>query len=606
MNPLNLEPNSLLLTGLVQDQTHKENLHALFHRKKGEVFQVDEAGKLVIDSSLKGRLHRLGRRFKYCFTCKAAPTSQQIKVQQAVTTALQALDQALQGSKAKKDHRDAAKLLLTKGAMKRMSRFAYDRGAIKEGSHLEKVIRDFSKERQELNAAYAAWKEDRSQQRALETAFMNLAWTELQFSMSLGIELQKVGDGGTGGAKYGLSRFGKKIWVVKPDDEGPFGVNNPRWMNKIKRFFVTQAPCMKGNSEALSEQESYEFDRQFGFRMVPPTTTHFVESRTFFRGKRKFCSLQLFVGGCTTLAERIKVPNWKNEMLPRRLQRWLFNKQKILDPVPVNAMARAAAHNFLIEDLDCHTENLLVHAQDLDNLPEDLHEFFADRKQQTLLSHLFHRENGVAVIKHDGGSSQPHGHPLAFVGTRLKHIFEVLPHFNEKFPKEVQELVHREHGDRVFLELLEAKALRLLETVKELRYQSIAKDIQNEFHQELRRWLFLGDEEAYQRIEDEFVEKTVAEIDKGQLSRSERVALRIRIRGNYHDELKRVRDSIAARIDSWILLKQALDSKGDGQNDPMRALFSVRNSHDFNQSLKAYETHVHEFKRSCKTFVDTQ
>jgi len=38
----------------------------------------------------------------------------------------------------------------------------------------------------------------------------------------------------------------------------------------------------------------------------------------------------------------------------------------------------------------------------------------------------------------------------------------------------------------------------------------------------------------------------------------------------------------------------------------MRALFAVRNSHDFNQSLNAYEAHVHEFKRSSETFVDAE
>lgn len=509
------------------------NLQMLLRRKKGE--------KLVRNQS--GRLVKVSR----CWYNKQSGESSVRKVVQTLIGQLHVY------AKTHKTHKFAIKeLFAPDGAIARLSRVIYngenitggvfDRGWIQEDSELEKMLNDnISKKRDNLAYELARleletdFDKKQTLKRDVEEAFMAYTYEEFRLAQHLGFDLERNRDGGSGGARYGYNRFHEKILVIKAEDEGPHGVNNPQWYAPLKRLFIAPRAIYRHNSEAVAEMNSWLMDRSFGLWTVPPTSLRYVESNKFVRGRVKHCSIQMFIPGCTTLQDHMNIPKNVRSIIKSRasLRRQFADDNEVENKWPQTQAELFGQHNFLIEDGDSHFENglhkqyeqdpqdttmnqvfkngqVVVQENDKSNLeekqPEDervkeiregvVETLFRKKGHHELLQHLFNTSkegfDKSTTFKHDGGFSHPRKHPnsRAFLSLRFEHFFEVLPHFTEEFsPEGKARIVGKE--DKLAQALME-KAVRDIESkIKPEvfdRFWSVPKN-----RKLLKQWIFESD-----------------------------------------------------------------------------------------------------------------
>ncbi|MCP5470335.1 MAG: hypothetical protein H7A36_07530 [Chlamydiales bacterium] len=381
---------------------------------------------------------------------------------------------------------------------------------------IDEIVKRLSDEAMEY-----AFREEVRQQ--VKDALHDLLIEEFIFAQSLGVKLQTVGDGGSGGARYAFDRFGRKILVVKPGDEGPYGINNPRKLAWIKQLFIGIRNCLADNNECLSELSSYLVDKRFHFNIVPSTTSQTVQSSTFVRHHRKECSVQAFVDGATPMQDRLGF----NDGMIKRIWAWNQNfssreeiadrfeekdgvfHDKLKEAIPGKeneAFARVFAlfviHNYLIGDTDCHFDNWFAKEVKIDDpkiqslLNQDdtadcsalVEKFFTRKMQYKLHDALFHREGEVVIIKHDAGSSIPRRHPKSKFEVRLAYLFEVLPQMKDVFSEALKSLFR--DRDRTCFEMIEELALLNLTNLPDNAGFLTFWNGNPQHRQKLKEWLF--------------------------------------------------------------------------------------------------------------------
>ncbi len=348
---------------------------------------------------------------------------------------------------------------------------------------------------------------------------------EFLFAQSLGIDLAVVGDGGSGGARYAFDRFGHKILVIKPDDEGPYGRNNPRWSAYLKQMFLRIRSCLAENSEPLTEKSSRQISQAFGIDIVPSTSVAKISSKQFVGSERKWCSVQAFVNGCQTMQKALGLTKgwnkyiWmfiqnccKREKIAKRFAsggRFAENLTRAIngkDKAFQRAFARFAIHNFLIGDTDCHFDNWLMTEKKVSDkrliglfgeeevgeqeIPDLVHtEFFTNSLFYQLQKLLLHAEDGLMIIKHDGGSSMPRRHPVSNFEVRLAYLFDVLPQMQEVFSEEIKSMF--KDGDRTAYEAIAQVAIQNLVN-SSMGSDFIAFWNRQESRKIFKEWLFTG------------------------------------------------------------------------------------------------------------------
>lgn len=574
------------------DGYENANLVSLLERKKGEHITV----------------RRGGIRRGFCHN--------KDQLRQKISQTLNELNLYFVENQATHIQKVVLKHIFTKSSLSRMGEDLYDRGAIAEGSKLEEILaeifhsnllpEDFrfnlTGKREELKRALKAYRNQHNKveaKAAIKELFMNLVLAEYAFSYQLGLDLKTIGDGGSGGARYGRDRFARKLVVVKPGDEGPHGRNNPRLMAKIKRLFVSPRPSLIGNSEPQAEVDSYLLSERMGVDIVPPTELRYIPSHKFNGDHYKECSVQMFIRGNgeppVTLGEYLGITP-KMHLLPRFFLRWFLNKEGILRKIPQGLAERLAAHNLLIEDIDCHFDNVLVFQrgsdstvfdrlfadQNVDGQIDLLFEggFFKNNHGQSLLSALLYSEEveieglnkKIAFAKHDGGSSNPHRHPEGILEKRFKHFFEVHPRFSHQFTLQ-EHFANRQQGFIEFLLEKGARALRNIHTAE------VFRNYWNNpvYRQNFKTWILeRGDNVNEAR---NAVLENLLEVNQVRDSAERERAYRI----HYISHLNRIHGSISTRIDSWKILQKNLRN-----GTSMRQALQVVTPQDFERELMNY------------------
>ena len=583
------------------------NFWMLLNRKKGQKYQAEEDGKLV---EYRGDKNLLDEE----------------KVCAVVDCTLKALEKFLSDQKEiTETHRFVIRSIFSSNnRFIRMNREVFNRASIKEGSTIEQILKpEFREKRLSLIQALrdvSSNKNKKQAQRRVEDCFMDLVLYEFAFASELGIDLELISDGGSGGARYARDRYGQKILVIKPDDEGPLGTNNPQWYAPIKRLLISPKSCLDGNSESLAELDSWLCDRHFGFWSVPSTTIRYINSRGFVGHHNKKCSVQMFVDECQTLSEYIGISS-KYCNLPRRFLRRHFekNKEELLEKLPIQLLQKIALHNFLIEDIDCHFENILVCLWDpkktgrIDSIFQgnSLQKPIKDSIQQPIqqptqdpiqdfVSNLFKEKNNqqlilkllsfseidlqsekknITLIKHDGGSSNPHQHPYDcdYLQIRFKHLFEVLPHFDQPCLLESAQLMEgkKENLKKFLIE----KATRDLCNVV---ISGIFQEFIRENKENFEKYIFentANDELRHQLINNLVVATGVTG------------AKRINYRYHFNYHLKRIKKNIKTRIESFQVMHNFLEQSS---TSPMRELLQVKSRADFQREMTDLEDIVFE------------
>lgn len=602
------------------------------------LLQNEQAGdRLRVD--VWGRLQKASG---FSFKCERG--DQENRVREVVSRVLGQLNETLSKMEMTRTHKVVLNRIFTQGPLTRMRPVVrkprgdrevlegiYDRAAIREGSCLERILGEtFDSRLQETRTnfkdelkAFNLLQSDAARAAAMpavEAKFMDLLLEEYYFAYQLGVDLERVGDGGSGGARYARDRYGRKILVVKPGDEGPHGPNNPQWYAKIKRWFVSPRECMKGNSEPLSEVDSYLFDRSLGIYQVPPTEWRYIASRQFNGEVFKECSVQMFVQGCETMSDYVNISS-KMFSMPRSLLRWYFgeehglltrgNKRRsMLEKVPQASAERLAAHNLGIEDIDCHFENVLVMLRNEGGEPsliecifrgERVEEnaiddfvdtFFAKSHNQAVLQAILFSEsieiNGerkrVTFIKHDGGSSNPRSHPKGYLPTRFKHLFEVLPNFEASFSEDFKDTLKSKN--RLFIEFLfekSARALRNTLTPEVFRNYWESEENRHIF----KLWILETDTQTKEDLRSK-VKDALMEVNGFELNdQSDRAKV---FRAYFNSNLERIEGNIATRLDSWLLLQKFANS-----DRPMREALLTCTQKDFDREL----TNMDGFHENC-------
>lgn len=629
------------------DPVANHNFWMLLKREKGQLYQVDHTGMLV-------------EQARCCYCCNK--TENEKKVQAAVEGVLQQLNAYCSKVKGSEVHHLVMEKIFYPGSpFSNLNRRILQRAKLNEDSDLIAVLSpSYRRHKQEhadalkeiRDAPTEATKE--AAMHRLERALIELTDSMALISQRFGIELKRIGDGGSGGARVAYDLYGNKILVVKPGDEGPYGVNNPSKFAWLKRLILSGRACLLENSEPMAEVDSWLWDRNFGVWSVPPTYIRYVYSSDFVGTHYKECSLQMFVANndgtnCETLGQYVGVSP-KIHWYPRGFLRWycgsksdlgLFGllghrerrSEELLNKLPVNLMEKAALHDMGTENIDCHFENILVKVSNvpaektlMDRIFEGdrtitdeaidayMNQFFHKKKHQEILDHLLAservvvggKEQKVTLVKHDGGSSNPSKHPSSYdyLSLRFKHLFEVLPHFEEPFSEEAQEL---------FINKDEQFALFLLEKASRNFKNIMNSDVYDEFwnkksinrsnfkkwvferhpatKSDLKRQLVNACYKAFLKVETEEIERKIRKKRKNLteneyiylvdakvakfIAREEKKNLYY---FNYH--LERIEGNLETRVDSFRVLKKFLNAPN------RRDLFkNVKNRKDFEREL---------------------
>jgi hypothetical protein len=549
----------------------------LLDRKRGETFAVSE-GKAPRLEKVVGCQNRVSYWWN-----KAAVQGQVSKLIDEVIGALDSSNGIFNDEKKLNVLRYT---LQNGGSFTHLSQKVFKRGTIEEGSALEKALfPDLDEARQKFEGANKD-----NDAAGYEECFKRLSYTEFLFAQSLGIQLKSVSTGGTGGARYGYSRYGMSmppIWVIKPSDEGPNGSMNPSTWQRVKSFFISQRTSLQDNSEACSEVDAAIIDRSLGTNLVPPTVRENVKSKAFYGKPIKECSLQMYVDGAKTLKDHLGIPTIMH-MLPRFFLRWYYGRQakktELQALLPAALLERLSALNFATEDFDCHFDNALI-LNDSIPVKNCYAGFFGSGKNQTVLRGLFHQVNGVMLIKHDNGSSNPHSHPEfsylhpveTHLSQRYRYLFEILPGCELTFSKETVDLLRGK--EKAFLKGLEEKAKLALRSMTHPLEDKIFDDFWKNKVKDVRVLLFQdeGHKGASNRLVDYLVERTNDEL-LPEFQNSPQ------IRRYYAYHLDRIRKGVIARLESFEVLLHHLEK--DKNNSIRDLLTGVRYESDFAAELK--------------------
>ncbi len=608
----------------LEDETNNYNLSQLIARKKGQAFWVKE-GKLE-------RLKGLANRVRYC----SHRTERQQEVQKLVTQTIQALNAwlgGLGGVVSQPQHIAVQTLFMNEHChLNRLSYKVFDRGAIEPGSHLEHLLSATTKTASALESRREALQkalqelrdssktEFSAKRRAVFDALRDLSQEEMEFSQWLGYELGKKPIGGSGGARLGRTRYRGRLFVVKPEDEGPYGINNPRWWGRVKGLLSSKPQSLVDNVEALSEEFAYNLSQDLDFRVSPPTKKGRMFSRDF-RGKKKekTSSMQMFVEGAQPLNRYLQMPKIFDH-LPRWANRFYLSRKKVQERVEKRLspalLERMGVHNVVSGDIDCHLDNIMVKVQDPSSSPSKLaaifeHEaaakpadaeiqeivlnIFQEGEYQKLLDHLFvwddveigDEQRSIALIKPDGGASFPHRHAKRYRETRNKYFFEVLPQF--KTETVTQDFADKTQG---LFSVAEKVARRSME---HLLGAGKATEFWEAHKADIQKWTFSYEEDILS-LHDRLVVDAVdlalrdrADYDKLSIKKKNKMRRRV---SNYLDHhMLRTRNIIETMFQRWLIVSDHYDQTQTQQQssallatDPsekkrtMRDLFAIRRS----------------------------
>lgn len=548
------------------DSVSNFNFQQLALREKNQLYWVDSEGRLrTVRNNVWYAIHGL---------------DEEKKVKQVVAKTLEQLEQFLKKETKKKEARAVYRLVVQKifserSAFSRMSQGVFDRGGIERGSKLEALLAPEVVSTRKRLKETESWPSKEQHEKAL----MDAAYAEFQFAQRLGIDLVRVSKEGSGGARFALDRDRRKLFVIKPGDEGPGGANNPQWYARLKRLFVTPKFGLEGNSEPLAELDSWAMDRKFGIWAVPPTEVREVESRSFVGKVKKQCSVQMYVEGCQSLGDFLGIPYWAYGF-PRPFLRWYLGREnkrmELLAKLPPEEIQAIALHNFLIEDLDSHLDNFLVRPFSSESHQTDLFQ----KHVVQLLAHTSDSKGNhekVLLVKHDGGASHPHHHPYwwEFLALRFKHLFEVLPHFDEhQFSDQVKPLFERK-GAKLD-EFLHEKGKRELKNVMDLEsFEAFWSAYSNEF----QSW-------AKEKDPKKEKELRLKLIDHLFTSCQGSVKLKSKYKTYFNYHLKRINGSLGTRRESFEVMQNHFKREKNDSKVIMRDLFLTRTSSDFKKVLK--------------------
>lgn len=514
-----------------EGDTHSKNLKKLITRAKGTRFKV-----------VNGRL----KKTSGCISKKGLE-----KVKEVVTRTLQALNEALEKNREGNWQELVRYLFRERGPLASMSTRVFSRAAIEKDScleealdpNLQRVRKTKEENKEKFKEAKAKGTLDAKTRSAYEKALLEEALVEYKFAQSLGISLERVAQGGSGGARYAKDRANRRILVIKPDDEGPHGLNNPQWYAKIKRLFVSPRPCLHGNSEGLAEQASYRADRSLGINMVPVTGYKRIVSPTFVGPKAKWCSVQLYVDKCITLQKYLGTSSGPHAF-SRQFQRRVWNKASINQKIPPTLMEKMAIANWLAEDTDAHFNNILVHKLRPDSNTSPF------QREVLALFDSEQTESGETIrfIKIDGGPSHPHKHPTTRLEMRNQYLFEVLPFFgdNRKFDADLAGTIQAREANFVAAAYVYAKRLLLayLVELKGHKGKEIFKTLMRDNRGEVRNWLLrkkgVESQDILRLLPQKFAKKHTEKL---------------------LPNLERIRGSFQTRLDSWKMFRKAAEEE---------------------------------------------
>lgn len=377
---------------------------------------------------------------------------------------------------------------------------------------------------------------------------------KVAFSQKLGVPLKKIGSGGSGGARTGHALSKKKVTVIKPGDEGPYGVNTPSWSSWLKQFLFSARKCLLWQSEPRAEEASSRMAEVLNLHNTPHTRTEMITATNFNGRSRKECSQQVFmgIGRVQTLGEYLGISgSWSS--IPRFLRccladhlarrggsrkridyphanswwksvfRWFFEKLDFssapLPPVDSRLFELSALGKYLSGDIDTHFDNMLVallpkeaftKGEFLDRyfkgeaLENEIDTFIEEEKNlDLLLARLFESremENGehMVLLNHDGGAAFPNQHPStwgldSYLSGRHRFLFETHPEFSKRFSDEAKDYILGK--EQIMLQFMLENALRELIGVIGVDidlYKNFRMDASNRAL--LKKYIFLGDE----------------------------------------------------------------------------------------------------------------
>jgi|GEM_PF-5993796 len=481
---------------------------------------------------------------------------------------------------------------------------------------------------------------------AVDESKHELLFQEFLFAQSLGIDLAVVGDGGSGGARYAFDRFGHKILVIKPDDEGPYGRNNPRWSAYFKQMFLKIRSCLADNSEPVAEVSSYILSQLFGVNIVPSTSTRKITSKKFVGSERKWCSVQAFVHGCQPMQKALGfTKGWdkyiwmlnqnfsKREKISQRFApggRFANNLDRAIGGKPEafqRAFARFTIHNFLIGDTDCHFDNWFIKKREVSDETlmgvfgeEKVEEeqirrlvnerFFTDGLFYQVDDLLLHAEDELMIIKHDGGSSMPRRHPASNFEVRLAYLFDVLPQMQEVFSEEIKSMF--KDGDRTAYEAIAQVAIQnLVNSSKGSDF--VAFWNRQESRKMFKEWLFTGNPKQEKTLRVRLATELAFLHDKDRPRWWH---------WHYDRHLTRIKGIADSFLDRWAALTAHLQEKPEKEpwvmkeealavsDKKMKTLFGVRRGPNFEEFRaghnlnKAYSQRMRILDKSFRKWAE--
>ncbi len=453
---------------------------------------LDRGSKTIFTAS-DGQLKRISSwdlfgRFWYWLD----RDNQRARVKQIISDSFGALEAALKSLNLNKTSR-AGQALTDHLNSSLFSRFTtirndvFDRSIVKPNGELEAYFTanhlklDVVKRREALKTAMKT-------KEGVKEAFYQLAHAEETFSKELGLTFKLIISGGSGGARRGFSRTAKPIVAIKPEDEGPYGVNNTSFSSRIKRIFLSPRACIAGGADQRAEEMSYRTSELFKWNNVPPTHVESVDSASFNVLNKKECSVQLWLAGAKPLEAYLQQPWLFNKVIrfaPRCCRSWfrsyLEKRKESIPQLPQALFEQSLLLKYLTGDIDSHFENMLIKTASPENefigkyragiaTPEEVNFFvdhiFEEDRFDLLLEHLFASDGDTILVNHDGGASFPNQHPAtcgldAYLSGRFRFLFEVLPQCNQPFVQEVGE-DYLAKGDERLLKLISEMAMQEL------------------------------------------------------------------------------------------------------------------------------------------------
>jgi hypothetical protein len=345
------EDGDVNLVDLNQDEDHKTHLCVLtkfFERQRGEKFYVQSQNEEL--TTIKNRFER-----KLFYNSQK---EQEQKIKEAATRAFSALEETLGQMELEGKKKEGVQKLLRfkiqeNSPLFRLKQSLFCRGdAIRHCGAIESYLEQEVVQKRDrfMQSAFAMNQEFESEQEfkdakiAARHAFQAFLVAELKFALTLGVNLERVKSGGSGGARFGYDRFGNKIAVVKPENEGPYGELNPNrgLITWFKRLWGKRA-CIKLNKESPTETGACLVDMQMDMGLVPPTSTDWVNSTSFIKFDRKECSVQAFVAGAKEFEDIVKEPNWH---LPSSTLAWMKLRKEEVE----TAYVEGKEENYVFSD----------------------------------------------------------------------------------------------------------------------------------------------------------------------------------------------------------------------------------------------------------------